>query len=152
MNYSIETLPTYRIAFARKVGPYGAANYKTMELIKQWAKAKGLFDSSSILLGIPRDNPAITPASDCRYDACIVLSDQDYELDSYIYEEDYEGGTYLIMNVEHTEEGVKQAWSQFPSILEESGYQMEERPIIERYQVKLVQKGYCELCVPVKSL
>ncbi|MFC7560727.1 hypothetical protein ACFQ5D_00200 [Paenibacillus farraposensis] len=51
----METLPNYRIAYVRQVGPYGPAE-------------------SAILLGIPQDNPQTTPPEKCRYDACIVIA------------------------------------------------------------------------------
>lgn len=40
MKFKIETLPNYRIAYMRRVGPYGPANIEVMERLKKWAKKK----------------------------------------------------------------------------------------------------------------
>ncbi len=80
MEFHIENLPTSRIAYVRQVGPYGPANNHAMETLKTWARSKGLLTRSTILFGIPQDNPKTTLPSQCRYDACIVIS-EDYCLD-----------------------------------------------------------------------
>ena len=56
MKYKVETLPNYRIAYVRRVGPYGPTNIEVMENLKKWDKEKNLL-SSVILLAIPQDNP-----------------------------------------------------------------------------------------------
>ncbi|PXW83848.1 hypothetical protein DFR56_114133 [Pseudogracilibacillus auburnensis] len=33
MNFQVETLPNYRIAYMRKIGPYGSTNAQAMERI-----------------------------------------------------------------------------------------------------------------------
>ncbi|HBI02613.1 MAG TPA: DNA gyrase inhibitor, partial [Paenibacillaceae bacterium] len=60
MNIQIETLPNYRIAYVRQVGPYGPANIQAMETLKKWARENDLIESS-IILGIPQDHPETTP-------------------------------------------------------------------------------------------
>ncbi|TWL18340.1 hypothetical protein CHCC16874_0534 [Bacillus licheniformis] len=46
MKFKIETLPNYRIAYMRRVGPYGPANIEVMERLKKWAKKKDLLESA----------------------------------------------------------------------------------------------------------
>ncbi|MGE5398446.1 MAG: GyrI-like domain-containing protein, partial [Chitinophagales bacterium] len=57
MDIIIENMPSYRIAYIRKVGPYGINNVQTMEELKKWARINHLFNDESIILGIARDNP-----------------------------------------------------------------------------------------------
>jgi DNA gyrase inhibitor len=83
MNMKIDTLPNYRIAYVRQVGPYGPHNVKVMEKLKRLAKKKGLFTKDSIILSIARDNPEETAPENCRYDAGIVISSEYYVDDDF---------------------------------------------------------------------
>ncbi|WP_282942161.1 GyrI-like domain-containing protein [Paenibacillus sp. RC67] len=151
MNMKVETLPNYRIAYVRHVGPYGPGNIQAMEKLKKWAKEKHLLNKSAILLGIPQDNPETTLPEKCRYDACIVISN-DYQIDSSIYEGELPGGTYVICKIKHTAEAIQHAWVEIFPTLQNSGYQIDNKPIFERYTGDMINNEYCELCVPVKPL
>ncbi|HBU81894.1 MULTISPECIES: AraC family transcriptional regulator [Paenibacillus] len=152
MEFHIENLPTSRIAYVREVGPYGPANSQTMETLKTWARSKDLLTETAILFGIPQDHPETTIPSQCRYDACIVIS-EDYclgESTPQIEEAELPGGQYLVCKVKHTAEDVKQAWTEIFPYLESSGYTMANKPILERYTGDLLPLDVCEICVPVK--
>ncbi|RED75260.1 AraC family transcriptional regulator [Cohnella phaseoli] len=152
MQLKVETLPTYRIAYVRQVGPYGPANTQAMERLKVWAAGKNLLTESALLFGIPQDHPATTPPENCRYDACIVLS-QSAPIDEAVGEDRFPGGSYAICKIEHTSEAVQQAWAAIFPALQSGGYRMDDnKPIIERYRGELLKEGYCELCVPIKPL
>ncbi|KOS68769.1 DNA gyrase inhibitor [Lysinibacillus contaminans] len=151
MNIKVETLPKYRIAYMRQVGPYGPANKHVMGKLKNWALEKNLFTESGIILGIPQDHPETTLPENCRYDACIVISN-DYPLDDSICESELSGGEYVICKVKHTAEDIQKAWPEIFSTLQKKGYQIDNKPIFERYTVEMINNHYCEICVPVKPL
>ena len=66
--------PFYKHAYFRNIGEYGEKqNKELMESFKKWAKSHGVFDNSTIL-GIPQDNPEITPKEKCHYDVCVVVN------------------------------------------------------------------------------
>lgn len=149
MRFKVETLPYYRIAYMRRVGPYGPANIEVMEKVKSWANGKKLLDSA-MLLAIPQDNPVTTPPQNCRFDACLVIS-KDYQIDNSICESELSGGKYLIYEVNHTAEDIQKAYADiFPS-LQNNGYQVDNKPIFERYTGNMMNNPNCEICVPVKS-
>lgn len=150
MNIVIEQMPAYRIAYIRKIGPYGMNNVEAMEELKKWAKDNELFNDEAIILGIAQDNPALTIPEDCRYDTGIVVSN-DYSITGEnISEGHLKGGNYAIYQIDHTAEAVQQAWIDIFSDLISQGYHLDEsRPIIERYQAKLVKLHHCEICLPV---
>ena len=50
MNINIENLPKYRIAYVRKVGPYGPDNVKAMEKLKNWTEDNNLLSDTAIIL------------------------------------------------------------------------------------------------------
>ncbi|MDR9854806.1 GyrI-like domain-containing protein [Paenibacillus sp. VCA1] len=148
MKMNIETIPNYRIAYVRQMGPYGPANAKTMEKLKKWAAEKHLLTESAILFGIPQDNPDTTLPENCRYDACIVISTDELTDDS-IDEGEFSGGEYAVCTVKHTPEDVQKAWADVFPALQQSGYRMDHKPVVERYTGKMVAEGFCELCIPV---
>lgn len=151
MNTKVETLSKYRIAYVRQIGPYGPANAQAMEKLKRWAKEKNLLTESAIILGIPQDNPETTLPENCRYDACIVIS-KDYQIDDSICESELPGGKYVIRKVKHTAEDIQKAWSEIFLSLQSSGYQIDNKPILERYTGDMINNDFCEICVPVKPI
>lgn len=149
MEMKLEIVPEYRIAYVRQVGPYGPSNVQTMQKLKTWAGAKNLLTETSILLGISHDSPETTLPENCRYDAAIIVSD-DEQMDEFVGEGILFGGKYAIFTVKHTAEDVQKAWSEIFMELASSGYHMDDRPIFERYIGAMVANHYCEICVPVK--
>ncbi len=148
MNIKIDTLPNYRIAYVRQVGPYGPHNVKVMEKLKRLAKKKGLFTKDSIILSIARDNPEETAPENCRYDAGIVISSE-YHVDDDFSEDQLVGGQYAIYKVKHTAEEIQKAWATIFSGLLEAGYEVDPRPIFERYYGDNNEIDYCDICVPI---
>lgn len=149
MKFKVETLPNYRIAYVRRVGPYGSANFEVMEKLKKWAKERNLL-KSAILFAIPQDNPETTLPENCRFDASIVIS-KDYQMDDSIYEGELSGGKYLIYEVKHTAEDIQKAYADIFPFLQSNGYQIDNKPILEKYTGDMINNPYCEICVPIKS-
>jgi len=166
MEMKIETIPPYKIAYIRHIGPYGTGNVQTMQKLKKWAKTNKLLNNNSIILGIAHDNPETTKPENCRYDTCLVISDNDCAGNDCACNEaagikaagnedvsvgNIVGGRYSVFKISHTEEGVQQAWLEIFPELEKQGYQFDEtRAVLERYTVEMVDNNYCEICVPIK--
>ncbi|WP_410983038.1 GyrI-like domain-containing protein [Bacillus cereus] len=150
MDIMIEKIPAYRIAYIRQIGPYGINNVGTMEKLKEWAKSNQLFNDESIIFGIAQDNPETTKPENCRYDTCIVVSNDYSVTDDYVRQGNIAGGKYAVFKISHTAEAVQKAWVDIFPELSRQRYQFDEtRPIIERYVVKMVNNHHCEICVPV---
>ncbi|WP_211749298.1 GyrI-like domain-containing protein [Paenibacillus sp. Marseille-Q4541] len=149
MNMKVEMIPNYRIAHVRQVGPYGSTNTQAMGKLKKWAEGKNLLTASTILLGIPQDNPTVTLPENCRYDACIVIS-KDFQMDDSITEGEFAGGEYVVCQVKHTAEEIQKTWAEIFPAIQNSGYQIDDKPILERY-IGDMNNDFCEICVPIKS-
>lgn len=146
----IETIPSYRIAYIRRIDPYGNGNVQTMERLKKWAASHDLLRDHSVILGIAHDDPATAKAESCRYDTCIVIAD-DYRVPSGdVKPGNIQGGRYAVFQISHTAEAVQTAWANiFPEI--NKNYQWDEtRPVLERYTAEMVANHYCEICVPIR--
>jgi DNA gyrase inhibitor GyrI len=150
MTYRIEEMSKNRIAYMRRVGPYGAGNYALMKKFKEWAKTNGLFAASAVILGISQDNPSITPPENCRYDVGIVISEDFTTTDTDVNVAELSGGKYAVFTIEHTAEAIQKAWGEiFVQLSAESQQPDISRPILERYIPAIIDKHLCEICVPI---
>ena len=149
MKCKTETIPNHRVAYVRRVGPYGPENIKVMEKLKRWAREKDLL-KSAILFGIPQDNPETTQPENCRFDACIVIS-ENYEIDETISENEISGGKYLVYEVNHTAIAIQKAYENIFLAIQNNEFEIDNKPIMERYTGDINAKSYCEICVPVIS-
>ncbi|KOA19311.1 DNA gyrase inhibitor [Clostridium homopropionicum DSM 5847] len=150
MDGNIEMIESYKIAYIRRTGSYGSENAQIMEQLKSLARENNLFNESSIILGIAQDNPEFTEPKDCRYDTCLVVSDE-FKIDNkYINFVKTIGGKYCVFKISHTVDAMKKAWMEIFSELSKRNYEFDNRrPIIERYAMQMINKHYCEICVPI---
>ncbi|MCV9885568.1 AraC family transcriptional regulator [Metabacillus halosaccharovorans] len=149
MKCKTETIPNHRVAYVRRVGPYGPENIKVMEKLKRWAGEKDLL-KSAILFGIPQDNPETTQPENCRFDACIVIS-ENYEIDETISENEISGGKYLVYEVNHTAIAIQKAYENIFLAIQNNEFEIDNKTIMERYTGDINANPYCEICVPVIS-
>ncbi|WP_160687663.1 GyrI-like domain-containing protein [Clostridium sp. C2-6-12] len=150
MNIDIEMIPAYKIAYIRKIGPYGPQNVEVMEQLKSWAKEKDLIDEDSIILGIAQDNPEFTEPKACRYDTCLVVSEEFKADDNNINLGKIIGGRYCVFTINHTADAMEKAWREIFSELAKANYEYDAgRPILERYALKMINKHLCEICIPI---
>ena len=67
------------LAFVRHIGPYDKLLEKDSPLstlwdeLFQWGNANKLINSDSLLIGIPQDDPTITPLEKQRFDICVQI-------------------------------------------------------------------------------
>ncbi|WP_315074304.1 GyrI-like domain-containing protein [uncultured Clostridium sp.] len=150
MDINIEMIPSYKIAYIRKIGPYGLENVQVMEQLKSLAREKDLLNESSIILGITQDNPKVTEPKDCRYDACLVVFDE-FETDNKdINFGKIIGGKYCVFKINHTRNAMQKAWIEIFSELSKRNHEVDDRrPILERYAMQMINNHYCEICVPI---
>ena len=150
MTYQIEQMSKSRIAYMRRVGPYGEGNYALMKKFKEWAKANGLFTASAVILGISQDNPAVTPLENCRYDVGIIVSKSFKTTDTDVNVAELPGGKYAVFTIDHTAEAIQKAWGEIFVRLSAQGRQPDvSRPILERYIPAMIDNHLCEICVPL---
>ncbi|MBU0445565.1 transcriptional regulator [Bacillus velezensis] len=149
MKITIEELPETRIAYFRNVGEYGEKqNKELMETFKNWAKLNNVFDNSTIL-GIPQDNPEITPKEECRYDVCVVIN-KDFNVKKTAHVGEFSGGKYAVFLLDHTKEAVRDFWGNISSEIERNNLSIREQPIIERYTPQMIDNHLCEILIPIQ--
>lgn len=149
MKVNVENISAHSLVYMRNIGAYGEQNFKLMKTMKAWIKSQDLWSENGAIYGIAQDNPAVTPPEKCRYDVCFV-TEQLFNDDNIVQTGTLPAGTYLTCEILHTTEAVQHFWASLSNVLAERGKQHDpSRPILERYQFALVEKGYCEFCIPV---
>jgi AraC family transcriptional regulator len=63
-----------RVAYLRHVGPYEEVNQTWVDLVAR-LRVDQQIRKGSVFIGMGHDNPAVTPAAELRYDACIAVDD-----------------------------------------------------------------------------
>ena len=154
MKYYIEEIADCKVVYMRRIGQYGKENYALMSKMKAWADTNGLLSEEAVIHGIAIDNPQLTKPTECRYDVCLLtLNIESIESDGQISVRNLNGGRYAVFTIEHTADAVANFWQSFSSEVYSCGVTMDiSRPIMERYSVKMVANGLCEMCVPVMPL
>lgn len=150
MDTRTETMQPCTIAYIRRTGAYGIECKAVMEQLKSWAKQTNNLNDDSIILGIALDNPEVTEPESCRYDACLVVSNDFHTDADNVHTRKLNGGKYCVFTVAHTTEAIQQTWSTMFTEISTLGYSLDfSRSIIERYAMKMISKHLCELCVPI---
>lgn len=156
MQVSIVSLPAVRIAYLRYIGPYGEpVGAFWRNVFAPWASAHQLSDQCHY--GIGHDDPSVTPAAKCRYDACSEIP-SDFAVREPAGIMLLPGGRYAIAQFAGTSDMIGDAWTElFGAWLPSSGYVCDARPCFERYPVAApydADTGHfeCALCIPVRPL
>ncbi len=150
MRFEMEVLSPCKLAYIRRVGPYGTDNVRTMESLKSWADAHKLLKEDSVILGIARDDPQLTGPENCRYDACLIVTENVSQEGGDVRQGELAGGPYAVFRVGHTDKAVRQAWKEiFPELAKRKLRPDGARPVLERYAAQAVREYFCEICVPV---
>ncbi len=151
----IGTLPSYRIAYMRYVGPYGPKGIPQLwGRLAKWRTARG-FGKDATVLGLAYDDPRIAAAQTCRYDACVTVPG-DFVSDRHVNVVDTASGRYAICGFDGMAADIVKAWNRaFRDWLPDSGFEPDDKPVIELYgsgSPHPTQAFSCELCLPVRPL
>jgi AraC family transcriptional regulator len=151
----VTEMPGYRVAYARTIGPYclETAEPAFVQLL-QWAVPRGLLNEKTLILGVLRNDPNITPADKCIYDACITIPES-VGSDGRINVQSLPGGKCAVYHCEIDPGGHYEAWMRLMiHWLLSSGYQPDSRPyyeiiynITEEYPLR---RHVVDLCLPIR--
>ena len=137
----IETFQGTTIAYMRRIGAYGPENRQLMEKLKAFLAQHDLLKST--ILGIPLDDPTITPAEQLRYDVGLIVPAR---AAIPLPTRSIDDGTYAVFEVQHTQQGVSSFWQNIGQLTLSID---NTKPIIERYSSQKIAEHLCEFCVPI---
>lgn len=151
----IQRQPT-RVAYLRHTGPYGEPISRFwMDEVAPWMATDGLMNRARY--GISHDDPSVTDAAQCRYDACVEV-DEGYVPSGRALLTTLPGGRYAVLPFRGTATQVFAAWRQLlGEWLPSSRLQLDMRPCFEFYPVHAGHDDKtgafeCQLCIPVAPL
>lgn len=156
MQVKIVTLPPARVAYMRHIGPYGASVGRFWgETFFPWRAANGL--DQAACYGIGHDDPGVTKAAQCRYDACVEVPES-FVAKSPASIAVLPGGRYAVADYRGTGADISVAWTTLlRDWLPASGMQADSRPCFEYYPVDAFFDPAtgafgCQICLPVRAL
>ncbi len=158
MEIEIKQLPPYRVAYMRRIGPYGAQGIPALwQRLRAWCSARGLAFDSLTTLGVAYDDPRVVAPERCRYDACVVV-DEGFPTDRSIDFATLAGGSCAVAAFLGSAGEIEAAWERlYGNWLPASGYLPADRPCVElmRGDPWLADGSgrlRCELCLPIAAL
>ena len=123
--------PRRRIAYMRHIGPYGRAVGRFWGRFEDWARTR--VPDEAMRIGVGLDDEGVTPAQQCRYDACVVVDEQ-FRPDRHVAMRWLEGGLHAQVGFAGTPDDIVGAWRSFyRDWLPDSGYTVDDRPAFESY-------------------
>ena len=158
MTVHVRELPPWHLAYVRYVGPYGPHGIPELwTRLRRWMEAHDLRLDATVRLGVTYDDPGITAAEKCRYDACVAVPGS-FQPDKWVNVMDVPGGKYALAEFVGTAHEITGVWDRvFSSWLPDSGYQPDDRPCFEIYRGDCTVDATagrfrCALCLPVRPL
>jgi AraC family transcriptional regulator len=156
VNVRLIDCPPLRMGYLRYQGAYGPALGRFWaQTFTPWLATQNLGPVSRF--GIGHDDPSLTPAEQCRYDAGVAVPD-DWVPNSGALVTELPGGRYAVLDFEGTAADIGAAWAaMMGQWLPSSGLQLDARPCFEHYGPASTfdeRTGVfnCELCIPVAPL
>ena len=155
----VKDVPSFRVAFVKHMKGYqdssgiGAA----FETLFAWAGPRGVMSPEMRVMGIPLDNPDITPKDKCRYYACLAVDDR-AEAEGEVGVMTIRKGAYAVGRFTGAGDIFKKAYSyMYGEWLPKSGYQPDDAPAFESYVgepggTPAKPRFVFDLYVPVKPL
>jgi AraC family transcriptional regulator len=149
----IKTFPAYHIAFIQCWQGYNQSIGRAWQQLFKWAYPRNLISAQTRMIGVPLDNPDITPHEKCRYNACITVLPQT-QAKGEVHIGDIEAGKYAIFHFKGGQSLIKEAYAYIYGVwLPQSGWEPKDRPALEMYSGEQQQRTLeYDICLPVKPL
>ena len=162
MSVEVKTLPAYHVAYIRRYayskGVFQKHLHAAFEQVCAWAAARGLFGPDTLVIGVPHDNPDVTPNDRCRYDACVTVPVEVTTGSAEVDIQELAGGRYAVqrIEVEDPAEIGRLVDAMYGGWLPESGFQADDRPPLEIYHDSKEsgpkRRIVLDFCIPVTPL
>jgi AraC family transcriptional regulator len=152
IDVEVSEMPDLQVAYVRTIGPLTPEICgRAFEKLMHWAGPRNLVGPGTTL-AIYWDNPDVTPADKCRFDACNMVPEGTVP-EGDIHLQTISGGPYAVCHFECTPTRIQLAWEDAFSWLCGSGYECRDQPCFERYHNDAAQhpdgKWIFDICIPL---
>ncbi len=165
MNIEVKQFPTMHVAYVRHLTGYKKGQNsreigEAFQRVTKWAAAHDLMGPQTLVIGIPYDNPEITPNDRCRYDACVSIPAEVTQGGGEVGVQDIPGGKYAVCHLEissqETHKIAEAVDSLYGEWLPSSGYGSADQPALEIYyntpNKPMGSWISMDFCVPIEPL
>jgi AraC family transcriptional regulator len=144
-----------QVAFIRHVGPYEEVPETLFDALADWADRHAL-PGPRVWMGIGHDAPGVTPLSQLRFDAALVVP-QPFAPEGRIGCQTLPGGEFAVTTHAGPYDTLPEAYGAiFPRAAALPGYQFIGLPAIEVYHTARVNVQYhlnhTDICLPVRAV
>ena len=127
------------VLYVRKKGDYMRSCAEAWEVLMGFAytqkikEKKNLMGKEAMMLGVSHDDPSITAMDELRCDACISWDDKSVKPQGEVLSKTIEGGKYAMFLHKGSYDGLKNAYEEVADWIVQSGEELRECPIFEKY-------------------
>lgn len=157
MDVTVKDMPPLIVTYIRHIGVLDPAKLLgCFEKLIQWVSSRGLYNEDTLILGVIRDLPSITPAGRCRYDACVTIPEH-IKPDGEIGCQVVDGGKFAVSRCEVVNNNFHAPWyALMTDWLPFSGYHPSVPPapyeiIRSAPNKKPTQKVNVDICLPIEA-
>jgi len=144
-----------KVVYVQSIGEYsGTGTAEAWQKVCNFVKNKRLFGWRTEMIGVSHDDPQITEADKCRYDACITVN-RDIKPEGKVGFKVLEGGHYAVFRYQGPYSGLLDAYNTiYRTWLPGSGKELRDLPCFEKYlndpNTVRPEKLLTEIHVPIK--
>lgn len=158
VRIEVKELPDMHVAYIRHIQGYPDSRIRqAFEWVCKWAAARNLLGPNSLVIGIPHDNPGVTPVDRRRYDACVTIPHEIVAAQGAVSIQDIPGGKYAMGRIEVSASESHRIGEMIDHLygewLPDSGYQADDKPPLEIYYAtdgKPAGTWICmDFCIPI---
>lgn len=153
----LRRLPGFHVACARATSSYAEGVARAWAELSQWARARELLSPETRLIGLPWDNPDITPGDRLSYFACMTVPEGTAG-SRRISLMDLPGGRFGVYRFTGDASLIVSAYGAlYGRWLPRSGFLPDDRPGLELYPGSMLDCAggallSYDICIPVKPL
>jgi len=127
----VKTMQAFQVVYKRKVGPYSEGEAALWDEFSEWIEPLAIRMQDCYGLGL--DDPTVTPASRCRFDACIKLPPL-VSVPNYMPVRLIPGGYYAILKYDGIAGNTGRHWAWLFNVwLPKSGFKISTNASFEHY-------------------
>jgi len=151
MKVEVRDFDSRRVCIlASKRGYEPESIYTAWDKLIDWAASNGITQDAQQRFAFAYDNPTITPADKCRYDAAIVIG-SNIEVNPPFTTSEIPKGKYAVLYFKGIpEDTIKAQLGLYSDWLPNSGFEPDNFPMLEHYLNDARVDGYVEMEIHVK--
>lgn len=155
LNPEYRTISDLKVIYVTAIGAYGDQNTENAwKAVCGFAGKNGLFGPDAQFLGVSYDDPSVTEAEKCRYEACVTLK-SDVKPDGIVGFKTIKGGKYAVFKLVGPYTLLAPSYQYiYGTWVPENGVELRDEPGFEKYlnttDKTAPEKLETEIWVPVK--